>query len=527
MRAASSPTFDSSQKEFLKAHGFDVDAQAKSASGGLQPKAISHESKAYVLNHSWNLPHTPHKPVVLLRNTVNLGPGCHGNGATGHDPADLHDIATVMQGGVPGSTIYPGAGGVSGWNQGMAQGMGGVSPYGASFGGLPGSNPFWTNPAMGLGTGFVPGTMEIGADTLPTWAHSTPMREVLYASSHGTGTVLSNQNNAVVMGKLLDDQMLPWNWHDQCWNDRVETCDDSIAIIHQYIAKDITKLNEIHQSDLTKPLSLLQMLHPSQNQRLVIPTLIVMILTDTPVILDGITVPYHYYLAYEIILGLGFVADASRDKVTITTESKKVGIQHLLKTAASSNIMKYAAELGLHRLYESLNAGLGNPLKTSVDKDFLQTMLRASRFQPFTLAITLHNAPTNSELRKDLATKCTIEGISQSKVKYECDKLYMAISSSMAMEPLADGRKDICLSTAEPMIEIMRTGFLDSKGGELVHLYEKIMLARAFLKLIFDMPFVTTICPDCEKIANATTSGVANAMLTCYCSPRSKYRIEN
>ena len=302
--------------------------------------------------------------------------------------------------------------------------------------------------------------------------------------------IFDNKLAIMMIEKMIDSpsSSLPWLWHSQCWNDRVQYCSPYLQALNDDIyshpaAKVIQHFRQTHSS-FTAP------------EVRVIGT-IMRIIADIPE--KEHPLPFYYYMALEMMLGLGFVPSRFT-----SIQPRQVDLDILLTTHDSMIYhLTVAVRLGLHRLLSGLL-----DLKKAHFQIYgpeLRGLLYAARDQPFALAQLLRRI-TDEQVKYMAATECR-----------DCGPLAQAIHSLLTIKVPAH-IQSLCLPTGEQSSINISTHL--SQLSQKLSSNDRIMLARAFLFIIFDVPFCATSCPKCTRL-HADSRQLANTMLTCYCTPHS------
>jgi hypothetical protein len=167
--------------------------------------------------------------------------------------------------------------------------------------------------------------------------------------------------------------------------------------------------------------------------------------------------------------------------------------------------------LGLYRLTEAL-LGLSNTKFTTVD-DELRALLVDAQHQPFTLAVLLKHIE-GEQLRRTLSKEHRTPPLLQAGI-------YRALTIKVP------DALNVCHPNAQLPAISVHAHFL-KKYGDKMSQENQIMLARAFMYLVFRVPLDRTYCKSCKNIRalpNLSAKLIVNGMLASYCVPRSKYRV--
>lgn len=295
----------------------------------------------------------------------------------------------------------------------------------------------------------------------------------------------------------------PWNWWDQCYNDRVQTCSPFFEKLQGEL-------------ELSGPQLEILFHHPydtsAAHHEVFVKHLIYMKLANIEQDIKEEEIPYHTFFALEFILGIGF--QGTRD-LTSSIRDKKLGLGKFVKSKGQLlSTLGPIATLGLHRLFSAL---LDIPdIKFTSDDSELRELIARSKEQPFVLTNLLKRV-TGPDLRKKLSLDCQ-----------QCTPLASMIHRAYSV-PVPSNLTPICLMDGSRPVVALHTSFLDSYGAQLDR-REQVMLARSFLYLLFDVPLTATNCPACATVSNLThpkPSIFVNAMLECYCTPRSNFHVQD
>lgn len=360
----------------------------------------------------------------------------------------------------------------------------------------------------GTSLGIIPGAGQPSSSQIHTTPITIPPPPPPPLPSWGITSIRTNVTtpNSVqpmdTIEKLLKTpgQPMPWKWWQQCFNDRVHKCTPELEQLQHFFDTDAaTAMKDVENAAL-KPVSTAE----SANKRTFYA--MALILANKVPTFKNEEIPYHTYWALEILLGMGFTASKG---LPSSIAARRISLDAFLQSPPTPQVRLIPiARLGLHRLMAAL-LDLEN-VRFTEDNSVLRDLLASSRDQPYVLTQLLKRV-SNHTLRKSLATQCPM-----------CSPLATAIHKALGMEfgPITP----LCASNGEKPIKAVHSHFLDTLNGQL-NGCEQVMLARAFLYLVFDVPLAATNCPGCAWVTGASPTKLVNAMLECYCTPRSVFHL--
>ncbi|PJF16687.1 hypothetical protein PSACC_03428 [Paramicrosporidium saccamoebae] len=367
--------------------------------------------------------------------------------------------------------------------------------------------------ATSASSSAAPGSAAPGSATPGSAAPATNTTAAPVSSNTATNTTRTKDDTAHLVGDYVSTAKmlkilqtpgapLPWKWQEQCYNSRVSHC----GPVFKTAARDINLYGAELDTSLRAPTTVF----PSPTD------LRFRTLTAAGAVLGGKlpafkdeTIPYHTYAAMEMLIGTGLTPVASGESSAqkkVVNVAPFVASRGQLKTHLSPIV-----RLGLHRLAAAL-LSLSNTKFTSID-DELRALLADAQHQPFTLAVLLKHVE-GEQLRRTLSKEHRAPPLLQAGI-------YHALTVNVP------DTLNLCHPNAQLPAISVHAHFLKKYGSTLPRM-RQIVLARAFLYLVFGVPFDRSYCKNCGNPRTASKSTarlLVNGILASYCRPRSKYHV--
>lgn len=296
---------------------------------------------------------------------------------------------------------------------------------------------------------------------------------------------------------------IPGAWWLQCYNDRVTKCSPSIAQISSFLMDKPEVAEQRLKHIAWGP-------PPHDPQLRTVHAIAALLANHLPPLSDE-RIPYHAFVAVELLLGMGFKASGT---APTSVKGRVLDLRPIIKPRGQLlTHLGPVARLGLHRLASALLDVPG--IRFTTDDPELRHLLTEARDQPYVLTELLKRVH-NDNLCQILALGCP-----------QCSELATALHRVLAIKtgPVSP----LCLPDGSGTIHTIHTNFLTSiSRSSTMGRRDHVMLARAFLYLVFNVPLTATYCPHCldeKALPRMSPVALVNAMLQCYCTPRSRFRI--
>lgn len=313
-----------------------------------------------------------------------------------------------------------------------------------------------------------------------------------------TSTLQGPPTAQLIQDILLKPQggTLPWPYHKQCYNDHVYACHTALAQEQRYL--------DIHPQQAETSYRSFNGILPIDPHQYTFYAMKMLLGGQVPVF-PSLTIPINTFMALEMLLGMGF-----QPATETSIPRRTINLQPWLPIRGQLNSLAPIIRLGLYRLLEAL-LQQGEITFNDGDSELL-SLLAYAREQPFSLAILLKRV-ISLTLRQSVSLKCP-------GCNLLAESIHRCLSVPLETRPLC--------SSGGQSIQPLYTNFLNRNGRKLDR-HDQVMLARAFLYLVLDVPFSATICSDCASptVPRVRTTTLINAMLKCHCLPHSRVVVIN